>query len=95
MKNQWVLHDPVTGRYYNYANSQVNHFNEWNPSKIGWMKTREAKHNHQGQFLLPPPETLSRFFEINCEKNKATFHGVQNATNLDRHGGFTLLKYPT
>ena len=39
LTNQWVLHDPVTNRYYNYANSQVNHIHEWNPGKIGWMKS--------------------------------------------------------
>ena len=39
LTNQWVLQDPVTNRYYNYANSRVNHIHEWNPGKIGWMKS--------------------------------------------------------
>ena len=56
---------------------------------LSWkLTTQLTLIKNQGQFLLPPSETLSRFFEINCDKNKATFHGVQNMTNLEQHGGF-------
>ena len=85
LKNQWVLHNPVTARYYTYESSQVNYIHEWNPSKIGWMKV-----NGNETIVLPPMETLARQFELKHDHNsghtKAIFHGIQNLTNMERNG---------
>ena len=86
--HQWVLYDPALKKYYLYATSRVNFLDEWNMSKLGWLKS-----DQNGSIALPQKETLNRYLEVktmSCGSNqyKVTFHGVQNMTNLDRHGRF-------
>ena len=74
-------------KFYHYKCEKVNRFSEWNPGKLGWLKS-DAK---SGDVLRPSVPTLSRYFQVHrlsCGTLEATFHGVLNVTNLEQHGKF-------
>ena len=74
-------------KYFNYQCGGVNGYNEWNPGKLGWLKS-DAGDN---EVLRPSVATLSRYFQVHrlsCGTLEATFHGVLNVTNLEQHGKF-------
>ena len=70
-------------KFYYYSCEKINRFDEWNPGKLGWLKS-------DGQAVLRPSvATLSRYFQVHrlsCGTLEATFHGVLNVTNLEQHG---------
>ena len=74
-------------KYFNYQCGGVNGYNEWNPGKLGWLKSDPG----DNEVLRPSVATLSRYFQVHrlsCGTLEATFHGVLNVTNLEQHGKF-------
>ena len=74
-------------KFFNYKCGGVNGYNQWNPGKLGWLKSG----TNGEKVLRPSIATLSRYFQVHrlsCGTLEATFHGVLNVTNLEQHGKF-------